>query len=69
MVLTGHNFLQDSKVIFVEKAPGMSFQSTLQSASPRALSVSNDESANMVMTFSSAHNTFPMSLGKAVERI
>lgn len=22
MVLTGHNFLQDSKVIFVEKAPG-----------------------------------------------
>lgn len=23
MVLSGHNFLQDSKVIFVEKAPGM----------------------------------------------
>lgn len=22
MVLSGHNFLQDSKVIFVEKAPG-----------------------------------------------
>lgn len=34
MVLTGHNFLQDSKVIFVEKAPGMSFQSRLQSAFP-----------------------------------
>lgn len=25
MVLSGHNFLQDSKVIFVEKAPGMLF--------------------------------------------
>lgn len=25
MVLSGHNFLQDSKVIFVEKAPGMVF--------------------------------------------
>lgn len=37
MVLTGHNFLQDSKVIFVEKAPGMSFQSRLQSAFPRPL--------------------------------
>ena len=24
MVLSGHNFLQDSKVIFVEKAPGIS---------------------------------------------
>lgn len=24
MVLSGHNFLQDSKVIFVEKAPGTS---------------------------------------------
>lgn len=24
MVLSGHNFLQDSKVIFVEKAPGVS---------------------------------------------
>lgn len=23
MVLSGHNFLQDSKVIFVEKAPGI----------------------------------------------
>lgn len=34
MVLTGHNFLQDSKVIFVEKAPGMSSQSRLQSAFP-----------------------------------
>jgi len=33
MILTGHNFLQDSKVIFVEKAPGMSFQSRLWSAS------------------------------------
>lgn len=32
MILTGHNFLQDSKVIFVEKAPGMSFQSRLRSA-------------------------------------
>lgn len=26
MVLSGHNFLQDSKVIFVEKAPGMFFR-------------------------------------------
>ncbi|KAL2308054.1 hypothetical protein Nmel_001053 [Mimus melanotis] len=69
MVLTGHNFLQDSKVIFVEKAPGMSFQSRLQSASPTTSSVSNDESTDMVMTFSSAHNMFPMSLGKAVESI
>jgi hypothetical protein len=25
MILSGHNFLQDSKVIFVEKAPGMFF--------------------------------------------
>lgn len=25
MVLTGHNFLQDSKVVFVEKAPGIIF--------------------------------------------
>lgn len=69
MVLTGHNFLQDSKVIFVEKAPGMSFQSRLQSAFPPTPSVSNDESTNMVMTFSSACNTFSISLGKAVERI
>lgn len=27
MVLSGHNFLQDSKVIFVEKAPGTSLTS------------------------------------------
>lgn len=59
MVLTGHNFLQDSKVIFVEKAPGMSFQSRLQSAFPPTPSVSNDESTNMVLTFSSAHVRFP----------
>lgn len=26
MVLSGHNFLQDSKVIFVEKAPGIFFK-------------------------------------------
>lgn len=26
MVLSGHNFLQDSKVIFVEKAPGTFFK-------------------------------------------
>lgn len=25
MIVTGHNFHQDSKVIFVEKAPGLSF--------------------------------------------
>lgn len=28
MVLSGHNFLQDSKVIFVEKAPGIFFIKT-----------------------------------------
>lgn len=26
MILSGHNFLQDSKVIFVEKAPGIVFE-------------------------------------------
>lgn len=26
MVLSGHNFLQDSKVIFVEKAPGIALR-------------------------------------------
>lgn len=26
MVLSGHNFLQDSKVIFVEKAPGVCWE-------------------------------------------
>lgn len=32
MVLSGHNFLQDSKVIFVEKAPGIPFLKPASSA-------------------------------------
>lgn len=32
MVLSGHNFLSDSKVIFVEKAPGISFKTSIESA-------------------------------------
>lgn len=37
MVLSGHNFLQDSKVIFVEKAPGISLRNRPPSVSGWAL--------------------------------
>lgn len=64
MILTGHNFLQDSKVIFLEKAPGMSFQFRLVSAFfPVTKSWPSGDSIIPIITFSSAHSMFSTFLG------
>uniref|UniRef100_A0A673V0G1 RHD domain-containing protein n=1 Tax=Suricata suricatta TaxID=37032 RepID=A0A673V0G1_SURSU len=46
MVLSGHNFLQDSKVIFVEKAPGISFINRPSGITPWEVSVLSQNSCS-----------------------
>lgn len=71
MILTGHNFLQDSKVIFVEKAPGMPFQTRFLSAysspPPVLKSRPNGDSVIAVVMFCFACFTLPAA-GAAASR-